>query len=255
MASDDEVEHPGDATTRESSQDPSRTRSIAGQVAAFTSVAFAFGVTFGVTAAGVGMSVAETLGISFMFAGAAQFTVIAIVMAGGPVSAAVAAAMLLNARFGLLALAVAHRIWMPMGRRFVAAVVLGDPPVVMALAERDPRRRESVYWTTALVTAAGWLAGTVLGAVVEGGIGDPQAIGLDAALPALMLAILGQHFRDRLNLLAAACGAVIGVSLVPVAPAGLPVLAGGLGALVPILLFMRGGTTTTGEASPEQGDP
>ena len=224
-------------TSEDADRPPSR--SIAGQIGAFTLVAFVFGVTFGVTAAGSGLTVIETLGISFMFAGAAQFTVVAIVMAGGPVGAAIAAAMLLNARFGLLALAVAHRIPMSMGRRFVAALVLGDPPVVMALAEQAPRRRERVYWTTALITATGWLSGTVVGAVVEGGIGDPTVIGLDAALPALMLAILGQHFRDRPNLLAAACGAVIGVSLVPIAPAGVPVLAGGLGALVPLLLFWR----------------
>jgi predicted branched-subunit amino acid permease len=237
------------------SEDADRTpsRSIAGQIAAFTFVAFVFGFTFGVTAAGAGLTVIKTLGLSFMFAGAAQFTVVAIVMVGGPVSAAIAAAMLLNARFGMLALAVAHRIPMSMGRRFVAALVLGDPPVVMAIAERTPRRRERVYWLTALITATGWLSGTVVGALAEGGISDPNAIGLDAALPALMLAILGQHFRDRPNLLAAGCGAVIGVALVPITPAGLPVLAGGLGALVPLLLF-RSSIAATAGPSDEAGE-
>lgn len=241
-------------TTDDSSE--SARRSITGQVIAFTAVAFVFGITFGMTAAAGGLNVLETLGISFMFAGAAQFTVVAIIAAGGPVTAAIAAAMLLNARFGMLALAVAHRIPMSMGRRYLAAIVLGDPPVVMALGERTPRRRERVYWTTALITAAGWLSGTVVGALVEGGIGDPNVIGLDAALPALMLAILGQNFRDRPNLLAAACGAVIGVSLVPIAPAGLPVLAGGLGALVPLLMYRSKPTVSThpDEVVPSDGE-
>lgn len=223
---------------------------ILGEIAAFSFVALVFGVTFGVTAAESGLSLAKTLGMSFMFAGAAQFAALTIAFAGGPISAAVAAVLLLNARYGLLGLAVADRIPMTTRRRFAAALFLGDPPVAMALSEPSLRHRERVYWMTATVTAVGWISGVAIGALVESGIGDPRAYGLDAALPVLMLAILAQSFRDWPNLLAVVCGATIGVMLIPIAPLGLPVLAGALGAIAPTVALMAVSRRSEAETPP-----
>jgi predicted branched-subunit amino acid permease len=212
---------------------------IGAQVSAFAAVAFVFGITFGVAGTTADMSLPRIIVMSFMFAGAAQFAALAIVSTGGAATAAFITAMFLNARYGLLALSVARRLPMRTGERLLAAWVLGDPGVVMALAEPKPERRSRVYWVTALWTAAGWLSGTVTGAIAGSSIGDPEVVGLDAALPVLMLAILGQHFRDRRNLMAAVAGAVIGVALIPLLSPGLPVLVGGMGAVVPLITLRR----------------
>ncbi len=210
------------------------TRAFVLQVAAF-----AFGLTFGVTATTAGLNIAKTMAMSMMFAGASQFTVLAIMSSNGSMVTAFVAATLLNARYGLLGLSVAHHLRMRFVERALAALVLGDPPVALALSEEDHDRRGRVYWITALWTAAGWLAGTLLGAIGGSSIGDPKVLGLDAALPVLMLAILGQSFRDRLNVAAAVSGAAIGIAFISFSPTGLPVLAGGLGALVPLVMLRR----------------
>lgn len=204
-------------------------------VAGFTLVAFITGATFGVTAAAAEVTVWQTLALASLFAGGAQFTVVAIVAAGGSAIAAIIAAVLLNARYGLLTMVAAVHIPMAMRRRLLASLLLGDPPVAMALAEPRPERRERVMWIVMLIASSGWIAGTLTGALLEGGIGDPEVFGLDAALPVMMLAILGRAYRDRSSVVAALTGALIGLALVPVAPPGIPVLAGSLGAVAAMI--------------------
>lgn len=215
--------------------DPRPAGGLAAPVAGFTLVAFVTGATFGATASSSGVSVLHTLALAAMFAGGAQFAVVAIVAAGGSAIAAVTAALLLNARYGVLAMVAAVHIPMTVRRSLLAALLLGDPPVAMAVAEPRTERRERVMWVVMLIASAGWMSGTLLGALGEGAIADPHALGLDAALPVMMLAILGRAFRDRASLRAAGAGALIGLALVPVAPPGIPVLAGTVGAMAPLL--------------------
>ena len=59
-----------------------------------------------------------------------------------------------------------------------------------------------------------------------------QALGLDAVFPAFFLALLLSEARDRRAAGVAALGAVVALVLVPVAPAGLPVLVASTAALV-----------------------
>ena len=73
-------------------------------------------------------------------------------------------------------------------------------------------------------------------AVAGGAIGDPEAWGLDAAFPAGYVALVVPHLRDRAGRVAAAAGAAISLVLIPLAPAGLPIVAAALG-VVPALLF------------------
>lgn len=221
------------------SEDRERDLGLAAPVAGFTLVAFMTGATFGVTAVAADVTVLQALALASMFAGGAQFTVVAIVAAGGSVVAAVVAAVLLNARYGLLAMVAAAHVPMTMRRRLLASLLLGDPPVAMALAEPQPQRRERIMWIVMLVASSGWMAGTLTGALLEGGIGDPRVVGLDAALPVMMLAILGRAYRDRASLCAALAGAAIGLALVPIAPPGIPVLVGALGAAIPMLIPAR----------------
>ena len=55
----------------------------------------------------------------------------------------------------------------------------------------------------------GWVAGTAVGVVGGDVIGDPEALGLDAAFPAFFLALLVPQIRSRRALAAALGGAAI----------------------------------------------
>ena len=70
-----------------------------------------------------------------------------------------------------------------------------------------------------------WVVGTVLGVAFGDVIGDPSRWGLDAAFPALFLALLVPQLRDRRSIQAAVLGAAIALALTPFTPAGVPIIA------------------------------
>jgi predicted branched-subunit amino acid permease len=72
-----------------------------------------------------------------------------------------------------------------------------------------------------------WVGGTVLGALAGEVLGDPEQLGLDAAFPALFLALLATQLVNRRAVIAAVAGATIALALLPIAPAGVPVIAAG----------------------------
>ncbi|MGZ5129548.1 MAG: AzlC family ABC transporter permease, partial [Actinomycetota bacterium] len=61
---------------------------------------------------------------------------------------------------------------------------------------------------------------------------DPATWGLDAAFPALFLALLVPQLTTRDARLAALVGAAIALALTPFAPAGVPIIAASAGCLV-----------------------
>ena len=69
---------------------------------------FAFGASFGVLAMSAGMGAPASIVMSATtFAGSAQFAIVSVLGAGGTAAAAIVAAVLLNARYGPMALAAA----------------------------------------------------------------------------------------------------------------------------------------------------
>ena len=83
-----------------------------------------------------------------------------------------------------------------------------------------------------LAQGSAWVLGTLAGVLGGGLLGDPQALGLDAIFVAFYAALLASEARGRPAVAAAALGAAIALALMPVAPAGVPVLAASLGALL-----------------------
>ena len=77
-----------------------------------------------------------------------------------------------------------------------------------------------------------WVAGTVIGVLGGEALGDPAALGLDAAFPALFLALLMLQIGSGRAVAAALLGAGIALALVPFAPAGVPIIAAAAAALI-----------------------
>ena len=61
---------------------------------------------------------------------------------------------------------------------------------------------------------------------------DPASLGLDAAFPALFLALLAGQVKGRSRLLAAAGGAAIALALMPFTGPGVPIVVASLACLV-----------------------
>jgi branched chain amino acid efflux pump len=77
----------------------------------------------------------------------------------------------------------------------------------------------------ALTLWVAWVSSTAVGALGGRFLGDPDALGLDAAFPALFLALLWPQLRSRRAGSAAAAGALIALALIPIAPPGVPIIA------------------------------
>ncbi|MEH3075920.1 MAG: hypothetical protein PGN11_04470 [Quadrisphaera sp.] len=91
-----------------------------------------------------------------------------------------------------------------------------------------------VLWNAGVLVGAA-LGGTVLASV------DPSTLGLDAAFPAVLLALLVPALRTRADRRTALTVAVVAVAAVPLLPAGLPAVAAVLGVLVGRVRSPRGG--------------
>jgi branched chain amino acid efflux pump len=214
----------------------------------FSVAVAAFGLTFGVLAREAGMGVLAPIVMSATtFAGSAQFAAVSILGSGGSVAAAVAAALLLNARYGPIGVSVARDLRGGPVTRFVHAQLVVDESWAIA-ADGRGRFNRSVLIAVGLGLYAAWVGGTVLG-VVFGHVllSDPSAYGLDAAFPALFLALLWPQLRRRTSIATAALGAAIALALTPLLPAGLPIVAAGSACLLG--LAGRG----PGAGSPSQG--
>lgn len=189
-------------------------------------------ISFGVLARGVGFSAIGAVVMSaVVFAGSAQFAAVSVIAAGGGIPAAVGAATLVHSRFLPMGIALAPSL--PGGplRRAAAGQTVVDASWVMANRGDGTFDRHFLYGASA-IQYVGWLCGTVLGAVAGGVLGDPDVLGLDAVFPAFFLALLVRELRDRRSRAVAAASGLLALALIPVAPAGVPVLAASALALV-----------------------
>jgi 4-azaleucine resistance transporter AzlC len=191
-----------------------------------------FGVSFGVLARASGMgAVAPIVMSATTFAGAAQFAAVSVLGAGGSVVSAIAAAMLLNSRYLPIGLSVAPSFRGGRLRRLLGAQLVVDES--WAIAHRGGGRFDIRRLAGAgALLYAGWIAGTAIGVFGAEALGDPAKLGLDAAFPALFLALLAGQVNDRRTLAAALLGAAIALALVPFVPAGVPIIAAGAACLL-----------------------
>ena len=192
-----------------------------------------FGVSFGVLAAssgGMGALPAIVMSAS-TFAGSAQFAAASILAGGGQPVAAIAAALLLNARYVPIGVSVAR--YLPGGplRRFLQAQLVVDES--WAIASRGEGRFDPHRLIGAgVVLWLAWVGGTVIGVIGGEALGDPAALGLDAAFPALFLALLMPQITNARAVAAALLGAGIALALVPLTPPGVPIIAAAGAALI-----------------------
>ncbi|MGH2635559.1 MAG: AzlC family ABC transporter permease [Actinomycetota bacterium] len=220
--------------SREDEIEAKRYRDGARAVAPLAVAVVGFGISFGVLARAAGFGwLAPIVMSATTFAGSAQFAATSILGDAGTVAAAVTAALLLNARYGPIGVSVAPYLGGSAWSRFVRAQLVVDESWALA-AEGDGRFDPRVLIGAGLVLYASWIGGTAIGAVGGEALGDPATLGLEAAFPALFLALLVPQLRGQRALQAAVLGAAIALVLTPLAPAGVPIVAASAACLLGI---------------------
>jgi 4-azaleucine resistance transporter AzlC len=184
-----------------------------------------FGITYGVLAKQAGFAPVTTIVFSIVtFAGSAQFAAVSIVNDGGTAVAAIVAALLLNARYLPIGLSVAP--WLPgrpLARAAQGQVAVDESWAVSHLG--GGRYDQRLLVGAGLTIWAAWVVCSTAGVVAGSVLGDPETLGLDAAFPALFLALLAGQVRERRLLLAALAGAAVALAMVPLTPPGVPIVA------------------------------
>lgn len=187
-----------------------------------------YGVSFGVVSVAAGLSVLQTCALSLiMFTGASQFAFVGVVAAGGAPLSAALAALLLGTRNTLYGLRLAPLLTWTGWRRSAAAHLLIDESTAMSVTRTSTSAARVGFLATGLSIFALWNLATLLGAVAGSAIGDPRTYGLDAAVGAAFLALVWPRLDQRRNRVVALAAAAVALGFVPLAPAGVPVLAAG----------------------------
>lgn len=171
------------------------------------------------------MGVVAPIVMSVMtFAGASQFAAASVIRDGGSAVTAVGAAVLLNARYLAISVATAPAFDGSRLRRLLEAQLLVDESWAVAQIGGGRVDRRLLIGAGLLLFPC-WVGGSALGVFGGDLLGNPKRLGLDAAFPALFLALLLTLATSRREIAAAAAGGLIALVLLPIAPAGVPVIA------------------------------
>ncbi|GAB2801630.1 AzlC family ABC transporter permease [Streptomyces chlorus] len=212
------------------------------------------------TSAGSGLTLLQTCTLSLLvFTGASQFALVGALAAGGSPFTAAAGAFFLGVRNAFYGLRLSQLLALPRAVRPFAAQWVIDETTAVSLAQPTRRSARIGFLVTGLSLYILWNLTTLLGALGAEAIGDTDAWGLDAAGPAVFLALLAPMLRTGAERLVAGLAVLLGLGLLPALPAGVPVLVAALAA--PAVLWAQGrrGGTPRGDVkkrsdAPARGD-
>ncbi|MCW2756643.1 MAG: branched-chain amino acid transporter permease [Nocardioidaceae bacterium] len=192
----------------------------------------AYGISFGAIAVTSGLDVWQACALSLLvFTGASQFAFVGVLAAGGAPLSGALTGILLGSRNTLYGLRLAPLLGYRGLRRAAAAHVLIDESTAMAVTRESPEAARVGFWTTGIGVFALWNLATLVGGLAGDRLGDPRRFGLDAAVGAAFLGLLWPRLTTLRNRLAALLGIAVALVLVPLTPAGVPVLGAAVVAL------------------------
>lgn len=186
-----------------------------------------------------------------VFTGASQFALVGALAAGGNPLTAAAGAFFLGVRNAFYGLRLSQSLALPRALRPFAAQWVIDETAAVSLAQTGRRAARIGFGVTGLTLYVLWNLTTLLGALGAEAIGDTDAWGLDAAGPAVFLALLAPMVKTTAERAVAGLAVLLGLGLLPVLPAGVPVLMAALAA--PVVLYFegrRGAGRTAGRVGP-----
>ena len=202
-------------------------RSIRAQAISIGLAISPFGLAFGALCAESGVGVWEALGFSsLVFGGSSQFAAVSVLADDGTVIAAVTAGLLLNLRSLAFGVSMAPSLkgsllW----RAGVSQLMIDESTAIGSSQSTHELRRYGYLWGGLSVFVL-WNATTLIGVSVlseaESLIRD---LGIDATIPAAFLGLIWNKLENAKHRTVALIGAIIALILIPITPAGIPVIA------------------------------
>jgi 4-azaleucine resistance transporter AzlC len=217
------------------------TRSAWQDLIAVAPVTMIVSVTFGAATVAAGFPAASAIIMSVaMFSGAAQFAAVGILASGGSAFAAWAAAMLISARFGILAISIATRLRFTLLERVGASIMLVDPNALVAIAHAEDRDARRAFWVLGWSLYALFILGTAVGALSGSLLTERFAVvAIDVALPSFLAGLVVQGMRTRETRTAPVLGIVVAIAMLAFASPEVAILAAPVGTLVLLLPWIR----------------
>lgn len=204
------------------------------------------GIAYGVLAGQAGLSVWETLAISFfVYAGSSQFIGVAMWQAGADPAAIIVTTFFVNLRHLLMSAALSPYL-KKYSKRWLAffSAQLTDE----TFAVHSARLREGADHPGGALLGVNilahltWSASSIAGFLIGSQLGDPRRLGLDFALPAMFIALLFMQVHRRLDWLVAGLSGVLAL-VVPL------VIPGRWNTIIAAVLAAAAGAILTGPPS------
>ncbi|HSO64634.1 MAG TPA: AzlC family ABC transporter permease [Ornithinibacter sp.] len=214
---------------------PARRREVVRQAWSVGVASGTYGVSFGALAVAAGLDVWQAQALSIvLFTGGSQFAFVGIIAAGGLAAApaAIATSSMLGIRNGLYGLQTSRLLHVTGVRRLTAAQLTIDESTAVGIAQPEPAAQRLGFWQTGIAVFVLWNLSTLLGALLGNALGDPRALGLDAAAAAAFVALLWPRLRSRDATATAVLAVLIAMLASPFLPAGVPVILAAAAALV-----------------------
>ncbi|MFE4502463.1 AzlC family ABC transporter permease [Rhodococcus sp. NPDC056743] len=178
------------------------------------------GVSYGVTAGSVGFSLWQLLALAILVLGASsEFLFIGIIAAGGSPLAAILAGLMINSRnfaYGLSVGSILGQGW----RRMLGAHLVNDESVAIATGQSTLAGKRAAFWLCGIGIAICWPLGALAGGILGSVIQDPATLGLDAAFPVVIVALVLPALKEKITLIAVCVGAGVAVGTSTFLPAG-----------------------------------
>ena len=208
------------------------TRSIVRDGIAVGIATGAYGISFGAVSVASGLSIWQSCALSLLvFTGASQFALVGVIGTGGTPLFAAVSGLLLGTRNALYGLKVNPLVGWRGAKRVAAAHLVIDESSAMTITRTTQEQARAGFLSTGLSVFVLWNLATLAGAIAGNSLGDPRRYGLDAAVGGAFLGLLWPRLSTTRNRVAALLGAAVALSLVPLTPAGVPVLAASVVAL------------------------
>ncbi|WP_166973861.1 AzlC family ABC transporter permease [Brevibacterium atlanticum] len=189
-------------------------------IAIVTVTIIAVALSYGAISAVSGFVWWQTLLLAmFALGGAAEFTFVGVIAAGGAPILAVLAGLLVNSRnfaFGVAVGPFFPQDW----RALIAAHWVNDESTAISRTGHNDRARWHAFLLMGAAIAIMWPGGSMLGQWL-GNVIDADFLGLDAAFPIILFCLIRGDLKNRATLSLTLVGVLIAVLLTPVLPLGL----------------------------------
>ncbi|MEH7113717.1 AzlC family ABC transporter permease [Neobacillus niacini] len=161
------------------------------------------GIAAGIVGASSNLSIVEvTLLSAFVYAGAAQFIICALLLSGSPISVIIFTTFIVNLRHFLLCMTLAPQFTKySLLKNIGIGALVTDETFGVAVNKIAKRESMNARWMNGLNVTAYlfWILSCMLGAIFGKWISEPEVLGLDFSLTAMFLALLVLQLQNIEN--------------------------------------------------------